>query len=75
MKKNGWRLTMSYKHVATETLRLIKEYDLSNTDIDRLLMDLLKFRVKDNALKDEDLRRDLKKLYMYKLSEEVINDL
>ena len=66
---------MSYKHVATETLRLIKEYDLSNTDIDRLLMDLLKFRVKDNALKDEDLRRDLKKLYMYKLSEEVINDL
>ena len=66
---------MSYKHVATETLRLIKEYDLSNTEIDRLLMDLLKFRVKDNALKDEDLRRDLKKLYMYKLSEEVINDL
>lgn len=66
---------MSYKHVATETMRLIREFDLSNTDIDRLLMDLLKFRVKDNALKDEDLRRDLKKLYMYKLSEEVINDL
>jgi|TARA_Y100000114_G_scaffold36531_1_gene32044 hypothetical protein len=66
---------MSYKHVATETMRLIREFDLSNTDIDRLLMDLLKFRVKNNALKDEDLRRDLKKLYMYKLSEEVINDL
>lgn len=56
-------------------MRLIREFDLSNTDIDRLLMDLLKFRVKNNALKDEDLRRDLKKLYMYKLSEEVINDL
>tara|TARA_B100000282_G_C31733955_1_gene492411 strand:- start:608 stop:808 length:201 start_codon:yes stop_codon:yes gene_type:complete len=66
---------MSYKHVANETMRLIREFDLSNTDIDRLLMDLLKFRVKNNALKDEDLRRDLKKLYMYKLSEEVINDL